>query len=88
MIEDSDGFTINELVGWVLHATPSSGAWGGMKMLALEKHRKECNSLEKLAEVKLAICAGGAGKEREVWEFRAREDEYSWGGVVQEVGST
>jgi len=26
----------------------------------------------KLAEeAKLAICAGGAGKEREVWEFRA-----------------
>jgi len=72
MIQDLDGLTVNELVGWVLHATPSSGAWGGMKMLALEKHGKERNSLENLAEeVKLAICAGGAGKEREVWEFIA-----------------
>jgi len=69
--EDWDGLTVNESVGGVLHATPSSGTWG-MKMLALEKHGKERNSLGKLAEeAKLAICAGGAGKEREVWEFRA-----------------
>jgi len=55
-------------------------------MLALEKHGKERNSLKKLAEgVKLAICAGGVGKEREVWEVRAREDDYSWEDIVEEV---
>ena len=83
------GFTVNEFVGWVLQATPSSGACGEMKMLALERHGKERSSFKKVAkEVKLAICAGGAGKEREVWEFRAREDEYSWEDIVKGVGST
>ena len=39
----------------------------------MEKHGKERNPLEKLAEeVKLAICAGGAGKER---EYRNLEHE-------------
>ena len=87
-IEDLDGFTVNELGGWILNTTPSSGAWGGMKMLSLEKHGKECNPLKKFAkEVKATIAAGVAGKEREVWEFRAREVDCSWEDIVKEVGS-
>ena len=89
-LEDLDGFTVNELVGWVLNATPSSNAWGGgMKILSLEKHGKECNPLEKLAtQVKTAIVAGGGSKEREVWEFRVREDDCSWEDIIKEVGIT
>jgi len=57
-------------------------------MLSLEKHGKECNPLERFAkEVKATIAAGVAGKEREVWEFRAREDDCSWEDIVKEVGS-
>ncbi|PUU77485.1 hypothetical protein B9Z19DRAFT_1086206 [Tuber borchii] len=87
-IEDLDGFTVNELVGWVLNATPASNVWGGgTKMLSLEKHGKECNPLEKLAaQVKTAIVAGGGSKEREVWEFRVREDDCSWEDIVKEFG--
>jgi len=89
-IEDLDGFTVNELVDWVLNTAPSSNAWGGgTKMLSLEKHGKECNPLEQLAaQVKTAIDAGGGSKEREVWEFRIREDDYSWEDIVKEVGVT
>ncbi|KAG0130330.1 hypothetical protein HOY82DRAFT_486844, partial [Tuber indicum] len=89
-IDDLDGFTIDELVGWVLHTTPSSsisGAGGGMKLLSLEKHGKACNPLERLAaQVKLAMAASGGNGERDVWEFRAREEESSWEEIGKEVG--
>ncbi|RPA90233.1 hypothetical protein L873DRAFT_1718708 [Choiromyces venosus 120613-1] len=98
-LEDLDEFTVNELVDWVLTPTSSSSAsgttgggsssssGGGMKLLSLEKHSKTCNPLEQLAaQVKLVMKITGANGEREVWDFRAREEECSWEEVGKEVG--